>query len=506
MENNTQNTQTVYDPLSGWKFISILMISTAISFTCAGYGNPIVTGICIFIPAAMFTGGLLNNSFRQTAGSILLFFFYLILFNSRDLLDAQTAKLLSGENLNSENMKIWKDIFFALYFFCTIPVAFLTAQVFPKIKVPQNIHKWMQIAIFSCSLAGVLIVGNIIIDYSDGKIISLSGNFKTIFYITVILIAVLAFVKMIKTTLNPPPPPENKSSGTAEKKAKISADNSEKVNSNAGLLEERPTVKLADVAGMDAVKDQIRLRLIEPLRNVKLAQKYGLKTGGGVMLYGPPGTGKTFLARAVAGELNLPFYMITAADVFGRYVGDSEKNIRDLFANARKNPLSVVFVDEMETIFSKRTETIHETTQKVISVILQELDGVDQNKNPILLLGATNTPWKIDEAFLRPGRFDILAFVDLPDYAARLFMIGNAFKKSTLPCEPGLAKFIAQNTEKYSGADLNGVISKIRQKAFDQRATFFSGALAAEVLQESSPSINHEILAKIREWEKTRTL
>lgn len=505
MKNDTQNTQTAYDPLAGWKFISILIISTAISFICTKYGNYFVTGICIFIQAATFTSGLLNNNFRKTVGSILLFFLYLILLNSRNLLDAQTTKLLSGENLNSENMKIWQDIFFTLYFFCVIPVALLTAKVFPKIKIPQNIHKWLQIAIFSCSLAGLVTIVNIAIGYFDGKIISLSGNFKIIFYITVIFVAVLALIKMIKTTLNPQPL-ENQSSGTAAQKTKVSADNSEKVNSNTSLLEERPTTKLADVAGMDAVKDQIRLRLIEPLRNTKLAQKYGLKTGGGVMLYGPPGTGKTFLARAVAGELDLPFYMITAADVFGRYVGDSEKNIRNLFVNARKNPLSVVFVDEMETIFSKRTDNIHETTQKVISVILQELDGVDQNKNPILLLGATNTPWKIDEAFLRPGRFDILAFVDLPDYTARLFMIKNAFRKSTLPCETGLAEFIAKNTEKYSGADLNGVISKIRQKAFDQRATFFSGAIAAEVLQESSPSINHEILAQIREWEKTKTL
>ncbi|MBQ3122265.1 MAG: AAA family ATPase, partial [Bacteroidaceae bacterium] len=107
-------------------------------------------------------------------------------------------------------------------------------------------------------------------------------------------------------------------------------------------------------------------------------------------LYGPPGTGKTFLARAVAGELNLPFYMITSADVFGRYVGDSEKNILRIFQEARKHKLSVIFIDEMETIFRKRTDDIHEVTQKVISVILQEMDGVVKHKNPILLLGATN--------------------------------------------------------------------------------------------------------------------
>ncbi len=172
---------------------------------------------------------------------------------------------------------------------------------------------------------------------------------------------------------------------------------------------ERPSVRLDDVAGMEDVKRQIRLRMIEPLQHPEEAKKHGLKIGGGILLYGPPGTGKTFIAKALAGELDLPFYTITAADIFGKYVGQSEKNIRTLFEETRKNPLSVVFIDELETIFRKRTGDIHETTQKVISVILQELDGVKDGKNPFLLLGVTNAPWMIDEAFMRTGRFDVKA-------------------------------------------------------------------------------------------------
>jgi len=234
------------------------------------------------------------------------------------------------------------------------------------------------------------------------------------------------------------------------------------------------------------------------------AKKYGLKTGGGVLLYGPPGTGKTFLARAVAGELNLPFYMITAADIFGKYVGESEKRIRELFQLARKNPLSVIFIDELETIFSKRSDNIHETTRKVISYILQELDGVDQNKNPILLLGATNTPWLIDEAFLRPGRFDILAFVDLPDQPARVQILQTAFKPSELTQESGLLQYIADNTAGYSGADLNGVVSKIQQQAFRRGDQSFTKMLAYEVLLNSPPSPNQEMIARLHRWEASR--
>ena len=172
---------------------------------------------------------------------------------------------------------------------------------------------------------------------------------------------------------------------------------------------EKPKVRMDDVAGMEDVKDQIRLRMIEPVRNPEEARKHGLKTGGGILLYGPPGTGKTFLAKAVAGELDLPFFSITAADIFGKYVGESENNIRDFFNTARKYPLSVIFIDELESIFQKRSEMVHESTQKVISVILQELDGVRENRNPMLLLGATNAPWLIDEAFMRTGRFDVKA-------------------------------------------------------------------------------------------------
>ena len=198
-------------------------------------------------------------------------------------------------------------------------------------------------------------------------------------------------------------------------------------------IAERPNVRLDDVAGMEEAKKQLRLRVIEPLKRADEAKRHGLKVGGGMLLYGPPGTGKTFLAKAVAGELGLPFYAITSADVFGKYVGESENNIRNIFREAREAPLSVIFIDELETIFRKRTGDIHETTQKVITVILQELDGVQDNKNPILLLGATNAPWMVDEAFLRTGRFDVLTYVGLPDQPARRKIIENSFKNVDFP-------------------------------------------------------------------------
>ena len=265
---------------------------------------------------------------------------------------------------------------------------------------------------------------------------------------------------------------------------------------------ERPTTKLSDVAGMDEVKEQVRLRLLEPMVHQTLAGKYGLTIGGGVLLYGPPGTGKTFFARAVAGELELPFYMVTSADIFGKYVGESEKNVRKLFNDIRKNPLSVVFIDELETIFPKRTGNVDETMRKVISLLLQELDGIDRSKNPILLLGATNVPWLIDEAFMRPGRFDVKVYVGLPDFDARRQMLIAAFDEGDIPHEPGLTAHIAERTDGYSGADLRGIMARMRQQAFDRRLQLYTYGFADEVIATSSPTTNAETVRRIQEWER----
>ena len=265
---------------------------------------------------------------------------------------------------------------------------------------------------------------------------------------------------------------------------------------------ERPSARLDDVAGMESVKDQIRLRVIEPMRHPEEAKKHGIKAGGGILLYGPPGTGKTFLAKAVAGELDLPFFAITSADVFGKYVGESESNIRDLFREARKNPFSVIFIDELETIFRKRTDAIHETTQKVITVILQELDGINDQQNPILLLGATNTPWMIDEAFLRAGRFDVLAYVGLPDAAAREKIVLHAFKDVSYPVAQEGVEFLVAQTDGFSGADLKGVTQKVKQLAFDGKSDRYDKLLFEKALEGVSPSCNTEIMEKIKAWEK----
>ena len=266
---------------------------------------------------------------------------------------------------------------------------------------------------------------------------------------------------------------------------------------------ERPNVRLADVAGMEKIKEEIMVRVINPLREPEKAREYDISVGGGIMLYGPPGTGKTFIARAVAGELNLPFYVITAADIFGKYVGESESNVRRLFAEARSNPFSVVFIDELETVFPKRTENIHESTRKVISILLQELDGIDNTRNPILLIGATNTPWQIDEAFLRTGRFDLSVYVGLPDESARKKIIVNAFKKVQKNVDSDAIDLLVAGTGGYSGADLKDITTRIKQSAYRKLVPSLGKGLFDECLKEYTPSSSPGINEQIAAWEKS---
>ena len=252
---------------------------------------------------------------------------------------------------------------------------------------------------------------------------------------------------------------------------------------------------------MEKVKEQIKLRMILPVTHPKEAARHGISPGGGLLLYGPPGTGKTFLARAVAGELSIPFFTITVADIFSKYIGESEKNLRAIFGEIRKNKLSVLFIDELESIFRSRNEDSHESTRKVISLLLQELDGIQKHDNNLLLIGATNTPHLLDEAFLRTGRLDVQIFVGLPDVAARQQILENCFKDVTYPVQKGLLAAVAAYTADYSGADLKGLAIKVKQLAFLRKTTYYSKELFEECLSDFRPAPCSQIIQQIREWE-----
>ena len=219
---------------------------------------------------------------------------------------------------------------------------------------------------------------------------------------------------------------------------------------------EKPKWKFRDVGGMQRVKEEISIKIIQPLQNPDLYKAFGKKTGGGILLYGPPGCGKTFIAKATAGEINAKFISIGLHDILDMWVGNSEKNLHEIFEMARRNTPCVLFFDEVDAIGASRSDLKQSAMRHVINQFLAELDGVESDNEGVLVLAATNAPWSVDPAFRRPGRFDRIIFVEPPDEAAR-----EEILKSMLIGKPvgeiNTAKIAAAAVE-YSGADLHAAI------------------------------------------------
>lgn len=227
--------------------------------------------------------------------------------------------------------------------------------------------------------------------------------------------------------------------------------------SDVPLMEvERPPITFQDVGGMERVKDDIRLRIIHPLQHPELYKAYGKSAGGGILMYGPPGCGKTHLARATAGEVNAYFIAVGIHDVLDMWIGNSEHNLHDLFELARANTPCVLFFDEVDALGASRTDMRQSGARHLINQFLSELDGINSSNTGVLVLAATNTPWHLDAAFRRPGRFDRILFVGPPDGEARAEIFRIHLKDKPL-ASIDYAKLV-KKTDQFSGADITAVI------------------------------------------------
>jgi len=229
-----------------------------------------------------------------------------------------------------------------------------------------------------------------------------------------------------------------------------------------------PDISFDDVIGLHDVKRYIKMNVIKPFENPEVYKMFRKEAGGGALLYGPPGTGKTMIAKAIANEVGAAFYSIKASDIMSKWVGESEQNVKNLFDAVRSHALTVLFIDEIESITTKRGSHNSSVLDRVVSEFLAQLDGFNEKTdNVTMLLAATNVPSKIDEAILRPGRFDRLIYIPLPDVEARKAILVKMIDRVPVETELDL-DMIGTMTEGFSGADLKGLVETTKSYAIER--------------------------------------
>jgi transitional endoplasmic reticulum ATPase len=225
-------------------------------------------------------------------------------------------------------------------------------------------------------------------------------------------------------------------------------------------------VSLKQVAGLEGPKRAIYNMVIRPLADPEGAKRWGQGVGGGILLYGPPGTGKTLFARAIAGELKIPFLNVVGSALLNKWVGEAEKNVDQLFNAACDYDQCVVFIDEVEALLPKRGSG-STVMDRVVPTFLSAMDGIAGREEGLILLGATNRPDVMDPAALRHNRFEHQVYVGLPNAEARRRILESSLDGIPLSKEADLAA-IAKNAEGYSGADLAALVEEAKHHAWDR--------------------------------------
>ena len=227
------------------------------------------------------------------------------------------------------------------------------------------------------------------------------------------------------------------------------------------ILAGKPAVSFEDIAGLDEVKENIKEAIIYPFMYPEEYRHFGVKPGGGILLYGPPGCGKTMLAAAAAAESDAVFINLKTSDIKNKYVGESERNVRDVFALAAEHPRAIMFFDEIDALGGERSALTEGHERSLVSELLAQMDGLESKggERSSLVLAATNRPWDVDIALRRSGRFETTIFIPHPDFEARRRVFDLNLRDKPVSASVDLDRLAAM-TEGYSSAEIADVCRK----------------------------------------------
>jgi len=273
-----------------------------------------------------------------------------------------------------------------------------------------------------------------------------------------------------------------------------------------------PSIRFSDIAGLEQVKEIVQIKVLLPLQNPDAFEGYEKKNGGGLCLYGPPGTGKTMIGAAIANEIGAKFCSVKPSDLLHQGAGNTEKAVRTLFAQARQFPCAVIYFDEMDSISPKNTKSQY--AKQLRSEFLAQLQGIDSYSkdtgNILFLIAATNKPWDIDSAFLRPGRFGTKVYVGLPDAPARKYMLEKRMSKIKSKGVVSVDRDIdiddiVDLTNGFNGSDISNLLDRIEEisiiRGIKTGDKYISREDFISALKDIHSSVQTDDIVKLKEWQ-----